>query len=62
MENSHIGHVISIQGGIADIRFTGPLPEIGIRLVTLSEPEMTIEVASLPSHDVARGLVWKSVV
>ncbi len=52
-----IGHIISVEGSIADIRFNGPLPEIGTRLVTLSEPQMDIEVASLPRSDVARGLV-----
>lgn len=52
-----IGHIISVEGTIADIRFNGPLPEIGTRLVTLAEPAMDIEVASLPRSDVARGLV-----
>jgi len=56
-EISRIGHIVSIEGVIADIRFTGPLPEIGTRLVTLSEPEMTIEVASLPERGIARGLI-----
>ena len=52
-----IGHIISVEGSIADIRFDGPLPEIGTHLVTLVEPQMDIEVASLPHGDVARGLV-----
>lgn len=52
-----IGHIISVEGSIADIRFNGPLPEVGTQLVTLAEPQMVIEVASLPRSDVARGLV-----
>ena len=52
-----LGHIIAIEGGIADIRFEHGLPMIASRLVTLSDPEITIEVASLPGHDIARGLV-----
>ncbi len=52
-----IGHISALSGGIAEIRFDGALPAIGTRLVTLSDPEMTIEVSSLPSRDTARGLV-----
>ena len=52
-----IGHIISIEGSIADIRFDGPLPEVGTHLVTLGDPQIDIEVASLPRGDVARGLV-----
>jgi F-type H+-transporting ATPase subunit beta len=55
--DAHIGHIVAIQGGIADIRFDDGLPMIATRLVTLSDPEITIEVASLPESDIARGLV-----
>ena len=58
MDESSIGHIIGIEGGIVDIRFKGSaLPSIASRLLTLSEPEITIEVASLPGADVVRGLV-----
>jgi len=53
----HIGHIVRLGGGIADIRFDGALPAISNRLVTLSDPEIVIEVASLPGEDIARGLV-----
>ena len=52
-----IGHIIAIEGGIADLRFNGPLPAITSRLVTLGEPAISIEVAALPAGDIARGLV-----
>src|SRR6056297_3229585 len=52
-----LGHIIAIEGGIADIRFAHGLPMIASRLVTLSDPEITIEVAGLPAHDIARGLI-----
>ncbi|REC57377.1 F0F1 ATP synthase subunit beta [Rhodosalinus sediminis] len=53
-----VGHITAIDGGIADVRFAeGKLPFIASRLVTLSEPEITIEVAALPAADTARGLV-----
>lgn len=56
-DDGRIGHIVSIEGGIADIRFEGGLPSIASRLLTLTEPAITIEVASLPSADTARGLV-----
>jgi F-type H+-transporting ATPase subunit beta len=53
-----VGHITAIDGGIADVRFAeGELPAIASRLVTLSDPEITIEVAALPAADTARGLV-----
>ncbi len=55
--DQQIGHIISIEGGIADVRFDGGVPSIASVLVTLSKPETFIEVASLPSSDTARGLV-----
>lgn len=59
MESANIGHIIAIEGGIVDIRFKdASLPSIASRLLTLSDPEITIEVASLPEKDVARGLVF----
>ena len=55
---TRVGHVIAIEGGIVDVRFaTGPLPSIASRLLTLSDPEITIEVAALPARDTVRGLV-----
>lgn len=56
-ESKHIGHISAIEGSIADIRFGAALPAIGTRLVTLSDPAMTIEVAGLPDRETARGLV-----
>ena len=56
--DTDIGHIVSIEGGIVDVRFPeGRLPSISSRLLTLSEPEISIEVASLPSSDTVRGLV-----
>jgi F-type H+-transporting ATPase subunit beta len=56
--DTRVGHISSIEGGIADIRFEeGDLPSITSCLVTFTEPEIVIEVASLPSADTARGLV-----
>ncbi|MDG4649745.1 F0F1 ATP synthase subunit beta [Roseibacterium sp. SDUM158017] len=53
-----IGHICSVEGGIADIRFApGSLPAIANCLETLSDPPIMIEVAALPSSDTARGLV-----
>ena len=52
-----IGHIVRLGGGIADIRFDGALPVITTRLVTLTDPEIDIEVASLPGKGLARGLV-----
>ena len=55
---SHAGHIVSIAGGIVDVRFdAGPLPFIASRLLTLSDPAITIEVAALPARDTVRGLV-----
>lgn len=56
-DSRSIGHIIALEGGVVDIRFIGSLPEIGNHLVTLSDPEVSIEVASLPAVDTARGLV-----
>ncbi len=53
----NIGHIVAIEGGIADVRFDKGLPSIATRLLTLTDPEISIEVASLPSADIARGLV-----
>jgi F-type H+-transporting ATPase subunit beta len=55
--DDRIGHIVAIEGGIADMRFDGPLPSIASRLVTLSDPEISIEVAALPGAGIARGLV-----
>src|SRR6056297_3102837 len=57
VQDKDLGHIIAIEGGIADIRFAHGLPMIASRLITLSDPEITIEVAALPAHDIARGLV-----
>ena len=55
---ANIGHIVSIEGGIADVRFREDhLPSVASSLVTLSDPEIVIEVASLPAPDVARGLI-----
>jgi F-type H+-transporting ATPase subunit beta len=51
------GRIVSIAGGVADIRFEGALPAMRTRLVTLTDPVMEIEVASLPGHDTVRGLI-----
>jgi len=52
-----IGHIVRLGGGVADIRFDGALPAITNRLVTLSDPEIVMEVAGLPGAGLARGLV-----
>jgi len=52
-----IGHIVRLGGGVADIRFDGALPAITNRLVTLTDPEIVIEVAGLPGEGLARGLV-----
>ncbi len=52
-----IGHIVSIEGSIADIAFPGSVPVEGTQLVSTSEPQIVIEVASQPSDRVARGLV-----
>ncbi len=56
-DTTRIGHIVAIEGSIVDICFEETLPGIGTRLVTLSDPTMTIEVAALPDRDTARGLV-----
>jgi F-type H+-transporting ATPase subunit beta len=53
-----LGHITAIEGGIVDVRFDATkLPSIGSRILTLSDPEISIEVASLPGKDTVRGLV-----
>jgi F-type H+/Na+-transporting ATPase subunit beta len=52
-----IGHIVRLGGGVADIRFGNGLPAITNRLVTMTDPEIVIEVAALPSDTIARGLV-----
>ncbi|MDW4547918.1 F0F1 ATP synthase subunit beta [Defluviimonas sp. D31] len=56
-DGTRIGHIAAIEGSIVDVRYEAALPAIGTRLVTLSDPAMTIEVASLPDRETARGLV-----
>ncbi|WP_346892264.1 F0F1 ATP synthase subunit beta [uncultured Roseibium sp.] len=56
-DGRNIGRIVALEGGVADIRFPGTLPEIGNHLVALSDPEIDIEVATLPGADIARGLV-----
>lgn len=57
-DQDNLGHITAIEGGIVDVRFAGAeLPSIASRLVTLSDPEISIEVASLPGKDMVRGLV-----
>ena len=56
--DTDLGHIVSIEGGIVDVRFSDArLPSIGSHLVTVSEPEVSLEVASLPAGDTVRGLV-----
>ena len=56
--DANIGHIVSIEGGIVDVRFAErSLPSIASRLLTLTDPEISIEVASLPAKDTVRGLV-----
>lgn len=58
MDDRSIGHIVGIEGAIVDVRFADTaLPSIASRLLTLSDPEITIEVASLPGKDMVRGLV-----
>lgn len=55
---ARIGHITSIEGGVVDVSFRpGDLPLIASCLVTLTDPEIKIEVAVLPASDTARGLV-----
>jgi F-type H+-transporting ATPase subunit beta len=55
--DTRIGHIVRLGGGVADIFFDGALPAITNRLVTLTDPEIVIEVAGLPGEGLARGLV-----
>jgi F-type H+-transporting ATPase subunit beta len=55
--DAQIGHIVRLGGGVADIRFEGAPPAISTRLVTLTDPEIVIEVAGLPGEGLARGLV-----
>ena len=56
--DAHIGHVTAIEGGIVDLQFReGHLPAISSCVVTLTDPEIVIEIAALPAGDTARGLV-----
>jgi len=58
MDRGNVGHIIAIEGGVVDIRFQdGALPSIASRLMTLTDPQITIEVASLPGKGIVRGLV-----
>ncbi len=58
MDRGNVGHVVAIEGGVVDIRFDeAALPSVASRLMTLSDPEITIEVASLPGKGIVRGLV-----
>lgn len=57
MPKDDIGHIVSIESSIADVVFDGQLPTPGTRLVSLSEPQIVIEVASQPASDRVRGLV-----
>lgn len=56
-DDTKLGRIIAIEGGIADMRFEQGLPAIGTLLIAQTEPEISIEVASLPSAEIARGLV-----
>ncbi len=56
-DGTRTGRIATVEGGVVDVRFPGASPAIGACLVTLSEPPMTIEVASLPGDGLARGLV-----
>ena len=53
----HIGQIVRLGGAIVDMRFDGVLPSITNRLVTLTDPEIVIEVAALPGEGLVRGLV-----
>ncbi|SDZ60003.1 F-type H+-transporting ATPase subunit beta [Jannaschia faecimaris] len=55
--DQNLEHIVAIEVGIADVRFEDKVPLITTRLVTLTDPEISIEVASLPRFDIARGLV-----
>src|SRR5690554_1293460 len=57
MPKDDIGHIVSIESSIADVVFDGQLPTPGTRLISLSEPQIVIEVASQPASDRVRGLV-----
>ncbi|MDR9394819.1 F0F1 ATP synthase subunit beta [Roseovarius sp. SYSU LYC5161] len=56
-QTAPVGHIVRLEGGIAEIRFERDLPAIATRLVTLTDPEIVIEVAALPGEGLARGLV-----
>lgn len=57
MAECNIGRITSIESSIADIRFEERLPTVGTRLVSLTDPQIVIEVASQPSANTVRGLV-----
>jgi F-type H+-transporting ATPase subunit beta len=58
--DAQIGPAAGPGGGVADIRYGGILQVIARRLVTLNEPEIVIEVASLPGGCPACGVVMTS--
>jgi F-type H+-transporting ATPase subunit beta len=73
MADGDIGHVVSIEGSIVDISFKTSAPTVGTRLVSTGDlqtedyqsgdlqtgtPRIEIEVASLMSPEIVRGLVF----
>jgi F-type H+-transporting ATPase subunit beta len=50
------GRITAIQGAVVDIRFEGELPAIDYRLLSGSDREIVIEVASLVDRHTVRGL------
>lgn len=52
-----LGHITSIEGSIADIRFQGRVPKTGTRLLAGEARDIVIETASFPAPGIIRGLV-----
>jgi len=55
--NGPQGRMVSIEGGVVDVRFDAAAPPIGTALYAGSNDQMTIEIASLVDRQTARGLV-----
>ncbi len=56
-DERQLGRILSIEGGVVDVRFEGATPNIGSALRAGDTEAMVIEVASLIDSKTVRGLV-----